>query len=277
MKKQENTIFHKEWEQSDQMIKTALHGICGRMEASDELKRRIDCQLEKGRSIDMEKNRKIFSVKKVVIGTAAACLVVGTVCIAGSGLKTYYSSGSNIPNYTKFADLAKAEVQAGYEVDAVETFENGFTAEGIHLQNVLIENEAGQTEGEGTEISIPYNKGGEIISFNAREIFAVENAEQLMNGRTPDKQLQVGDIQVIFTQTTNKFVPPDYELTEEDKKNMEREDFNLAYGSSEVDVNQGYYVSWIEDNILYSFYGSDLSISPEEMLRMAEEVIENGK
>ena len=291
MKKQENIIFHKEWEQSEQTIKSALKGICEHVEASEKLKQRIDLQIqqsipgaarqsgeEKERSNLMENNRRRkWSVKKVIIGTAAACLAVGTVCIAGSGLKMYYSSGSNIPNYTSFADLAKAETEAGYEVDAVETFENGFAAEGIHLNDMWIENEAGQSEGKEKEISIDYRKGNENITFFARKLMESENAEQLLHGRTPDKQLQAGDVSVIFTQTTNKFVPADYELTEEDKKNMESEDFNLAYGSSEVQINQGYHVLWIENNILYTLYGTDLSISPEEMLHMAEEMITNGQ
>lgn len=291
MKKQENIIFHKEWEQSEQTIKSAFESICEHVEASEKLKQRIDQQIqqsipkaarqsgeEKERSNLMENNRRRkWSVKKVIIGTAAACLAVGTVCIAGSGLKMYYSNGSNIPNYTSFADLAKAETEAGYEVDAVEMFENGFAAEGIHLNDMRIENEAGQLEGKEKEISIDYKKGNENITFFARKLMESENPEQLLYGRTPDKQLQAGDVSVIFTRMTNKFVPADYELTEEDKKNMESEDFNLAYGSSEVQINQGYHVLWIENNILYTLYGTDLSISPEEMIHMAEEVIENGQ
>lgn len=276
MKKNANTIFHKKWERSDRMTKDTLTDICERIEASDELKRQIDCRIERV-SEKEEHYMKRISMKKVIIGVAVACLAVGTVGIAGSGMKSYIGGTSARADYTEFKDLEKAETEVGIETNAVSKFSNGFTFDGIYIGDLAIQNEAGQEEGNEKEMKIMYRKSNETIMFNARRLFDVESAEGLMNEVTPDKSLQVGDTLAVFVQTTNKFVPPDYELTEEDKANMEKENYNLAYGSSEVEVNQGYHVKWIENGILYSFYGSDLSISPDEMLKMAKEVIESGE
>lgn len=91
-----------------------------------------------------------------------------------------------------------------------------------------------------------------------------------------DDTLQIGEVLAGFRQITNKFVPPDYELTEEDEKNMENPNFNLAYGTEEVEMDTGYSVLWVENDILYELYGTDLSISGSDMLHMAEELIQNG-
>ena len=50
--------------------------------------------------------------------------------------------------------------------------------------------------------------------------------------------------ELCFYKLTNKFVPADYELTEEDKKAQEDGNFNLAYGSDKVEVMTSYTVEW---------------------------------
>lgn len=276
MKKNRDFIFYNEWEQTDRAAKDALSDICDRIEASDNLKQRIESRIESV-SVKEEHYMKRISMKKVIIGVAAACLMVGTVCIAGSGMKIYIGGTSAVPDYREIEELKKVEAEAGFEVKAVSDFTNGFTMDGIHIGDLELQNEAGQTESKGKDVKVMYQKNDELIMLSVRKIFDTESEEGLMNETTPDKTLQVGDTRVVFTQTTNKFVPPDYELTEEDKANMEKEDYNLAYGSSEVEINQGYHAIWVEDGIVYSFYGSDLSLSPDDMLGMAKEVIESEK
>lgn len=75
---------------------------------------------------------------------------------------------------------------------------------------------------------------------------------------------------------TYKAVPPDYELTEEDKENMESDNFQLGYGSQEVEVRQYYATIWVKDGKVYDLGGFDLSISADEMLNMAKEIVESG-
>ncbi len=254
----------------------ALHDIGERVEASDELKCRIDRRL-----IQMEKekqNMKRFSVKRVVIGVAAACLMVGTVCVAGSGLKSYVCGGSAIPEYTKFEDLTKAEQEAGFEVNAIEKFHNGYALEGINVNLSSIVNEAGKKEEELKDIYIRYKKDGKGFFLTAHELFESEDPETIVKGdKVPDQVIQVGDVEVVFNHYTYKFVPVGYELTEEDKKNLERDDYEISYGADEIQIGQYMSVTWLDDGILYHIGGHDLSFDAEEMLNMAKEVIENGK
>lgn len=44
--------------------------------------------------------------------------------------------------------------------------------------------------------------------------------------------------------TVNKFVPENYELTDENKKAQKEGYFNLVYGSDEIEVMISYMVEW---------------------------------
>lgn len=274
MKKSMNRIFHEKWQQTDGMLKEALEAACENVEASADLKRRIDNSILTGQ-MQEEYCMKHFSIKKVAIGVAAACLIVGTVGAAASGLRSYTGGSSGIPDYTNFQDMVKAEETAGYEVDAVESFTNGYKLKGIHIGEISMQNGDGTTEETQKDISIDYRRGAEKIFFDARELFAGENEGNLWNS-VPQKTLQCGDVTVRFSQTTYKSVPPDYEATQEDKEQEAAGTLMIGYGASEIEVKEYYHTGWIKDGILYSIGGFNLPLSADEMLNMAKEVIEKG-
>lgn len=275
MKKEMDCIFHNEWDQKDEIIKEAFYEMSGQINASDLLKRQIDRRLQKEEKKE-EHSMKHFSIKKVVIGVVAASFLLGTAVLAGSGIKYYVAIGTEFPKYTKFEDIGKAEAEIGYKVDAVESFSNGYKMTGIDIIENSIQNEAGQKEEEQKEIRLSYGKeGDEEIAFYARKLFSGES-EETVYGPVVDKTLQCGKTKVIFTQYTYKSVPPEYELTAEDKKNMEDEHFTISYGTSEVKMNQYYSALWVKDGMVYSLGGFNLSMSGDEMLNMAKEIIENG-
>ncbi len=276
----------REWQQKERMVKRTLHDIGGKIEASDSLKQRIDFQLgnrleerlkcrhsssgfaRKGMGIKM----KHMSIKKIIIGAAAACLIVGTIVVAGSGAVSITGTSSAIPDYTKFEDMGKAEAEIGYPVDAVESFGNGFRFDDIHIADEILQDESGQVLGEEKSIKIDYSKGKEEVTVFARKILPGENVEGWMN-TDADKTLQAGGITVVYSCDTYKAVPVDYEVTEEDKKNMESGHFQLAYGTDQVEINKSHYVGWIKEGVIYTIHGFDLSIGADEMLGMAQEMI----
>ena len=266
----------KKQEKYETQFKKTLYDIGEKMNASDELKKRIDRQLVQ--AVKEERNMKHFSVKKLVIGVAAACLLVGTVCVAGNGLKTYVSGGSPVPEYTNFADLAKAEEKVGYSIHAVEQFSNGYELKSINVNSSAILNEAGKKEEELKDIYMVYQKDGKEFYFIARELFESENPATIVReGKVPDQTLQVGEVEVVFNRYTYKFVPVGYELTEEDKLNLERDDYEISEGSDEVEIKHNMSVVWLEDGILYLIGGFELPLEAEEMLNMEKDVIECGR
>ena len=71
-----------------------------------------------------------------------------------------------------------------------------------------------------------------------------------------------------------KVVPPDYELTEQDKKDMENPNFGISYGSDEVKVQEVHSMEWRTEDQAYSLVDITGTAGAEEMFSMAEEIIE---
>ncbi|MCI8946038.1 MAG: hypothetical protein HFI91_03115 [Lachnospiraceae bacterium] len=276
MKKSPESVPYKDIKTEDMEIRQILQDSVAYIEAPDHMKRRIDCRITE--ILEKEKTmKKGFGWKKVAIGVAAACLMVGTVCIAGSGIRYLMGHSSAIPTYTDYSDMEQAQADVGYQVKAVETFDNGFAFKDITISDQSLVNETGQKEESQKGIHISYENGKETVVLYIRQLYQQEIAEgNPLEDAVMDDTLQIGEVLAGFRQITNKFVPPDYELTEEDEKNMESPNFNLAYGTEEVEMDTGYSVLWVENNILYELYGTDLSISGSDMLHMAEELIQNG-
>lgn len=272
MKTTMNSTFHRKWEPVDAQIKQSFEETGKQLEVSDKMKQQIDVRIAE-ESLKEERSMKHFNIKKVIVGVVAACLLVGTISVAASGLKNYVSHGSSIPDYRNFKELSKAEEEVGYTVDAIEDFSNGFTFKGIHISNTSMVNEANQEEEIGKELSIQYKKEKELIMYTAYRSLAGEYGNAA--AEIADKILQCDDVTVAYMQITNKLVPPSYELTEEDKANMESGKYNIAFGSDEVKIQQSSFVYWVKDGITYELIGFELSLSADEMLHMAEEIITN--
>lgn len=265
------------------VIKNALQNIGTRIEAPDSLKQRIDFQIVDGFALEGTNSQtrkgvmkmKHMSMKKVVLGVAAACVMVGAIAIAGSGVVSSVGHGSSVPDYTKFEDMGKAETEIGYSVDAVEGFSNGFRFDDIHIIEETLQDESGQSMGKKKNIEISYSRGKDDVAVYVGKMLSVENAD-FMTSLQWDKTLQVGDVVVGYRYSTYKAVPPNYEPTEEEKKEMENGHLQIGYGSDKIEVSQCSDVMWVKDGVFYEMVGFDVSLSADDLLNMAREIIESG-
>lgn len=258
----------------DEFIRNTLQNTGMRIAASESLKQRIDFQIA-DRSVKEERKMKRINMKKVVLGVAAACVMVGTIAIAGSGVVSYMRHGSSVPDYTKFEDMGKAEAEIGYSVDCVESFGNGFRLEGIHIIENVLQDESGQTLGEKKSLQISYAKGGEEVDAYCGKLLPIEK-EDITEIGDYDRTLEKDGVMIGYTSSIYKAVPPDYEPTEEDQKAMESGRLQIGYGSAEIETSQYSCVVWVKDGIQYELMGFDVSLSADEMFQMAQEMIENG-
>lgn len=247
-------------------VKEALTQECADMTASRDLKDRIDAEiLERQKEADM----KHFSVKKLIIGVAAGCfLISGGVFAAGHAvtLSTHSYLGDS---YKSFSDLDKAEAELGYQVDAVETFENGYRFKSMSVEDVQGKDESGNAIYTFKSMGIHYGRGGDP----SLSVYIEKPVETQVRKKEPQATRQVGDITVYYDTQIYKFVPPDYEPTEEDKAKQESGEIEISYGTDKVQVQTAYNVTWNKDGIFYNILGFDVNLSAEEMLDMAEEII----
>lgn len=251
----------------EQNIKSALAAECQTISASRSLKQRIDAEI-----INSQKeagSMKHLSVKKIVIGVAAACLLVGGGAYATGHAVGFSSSHYLGDAYRDYGDMEKAQEALGDTVDSVERFANGYQFDTMYVDGVDAWDEDGNKAYTYKEMTINYTKEGESGIYLAihRPVEAVEREKE------PDATRSCGDITLYYDEYTYKFVPPDYELTEEDKANQEKSGYYISYGSSEVEIQRNTGVTWEKNGLHYNLAGFDLNVSSEEMLDMAEEII----
>ena len=257
----------KEREAWEEKIKNVLALECDSITASRDLKDRIDRQI-----LESQKeagNMKKFSMKKLVIGVVAGCLLVSGGAFAAGRVVSLSSHSFLWDAYRSYGEMDKAQAKLGYSVDTVEAFSNGYRFDQMFVNDVNGTDEDGNVIYTYKELGISYEKSGEpSVWLNAAK--PVEPS-----GRTgePEATRQVEGITLYYDMTTYKFVPPSYELTDEDQVKLERDDFTISYGSSEVQEQTASNVTWVKDGVHYNLSGFDLSLGADEMFDMAEEVM----
>ena len=71
------------------------------------------------------------------------------------------------------------------------------------------------------------------------------------------------------------FVPPDYQVSEEEQARADAGELFVSYGTDQVENQVIKGVTWTDGGISYSMITFDSSLTPEEMVQMAGEVIDN--
>lgn len=260
-------------------IKTALEMQCSDISASDTLKQKIDMDIRRrgkiktvpacgGQEVSMrEQNRKHFSVKKFAIGVAAACLLLSGGVFAGR--TTGYISAGSTGAYT-YDELAKAEKRLGFSADVARKFDNGYSFVEMRVLKTSATDANHRVLYTFPELSVDYARGG----VKDISLYADQKPEKGEQTKVPDMTDQSGDIVLRYDVYTYKFVPVGYELTEEDKENLQRDDYEISEGADSVEYSKVSHVTWEKDGVYYDLLGMDTVLSGEEMIGMAKELIE---
>ena len=260
------------WEEIDNYIKDGLAQQASQVSASEQMKWKIDQSIRKDEIREVSKMRN-WSIKKKIGLAVIAGILASTACLAGGAVTSIVSHGH--PEWMRLAyeDIEKAEKDLGFEVQAVKTFNNGYTFKDLDI----IENKGVDDEGNVMEnyksASIRY------IKENAPEVsLDIEKKKDYMGNRTANETKQYKGMTLSYYLDHYKFVPEDYELTAEDKANLEREDYEISYGfdagSDEIEENEIYSVDWEIGDVSYNLMVFDTDMTTEELFGMVEEIID---
>ena len=75
-----------------------------------------------------------------------------------------------------------------------------------------------------------------------------------------------------------KFVPADYQLTEQDKKAQESGEIMFSYGSDAVQDSIVQNVTWTDsEGISYDLMASDSKLQQTDLTAMAKEIVDKNK
>ncbi len=211
----------------------------------------------------LNNNKKSSAKMRICLIAIAAAFLLGTTAFAisdGGWFSFREKEYSTLPTEQQFVE------DVGYAPVLIECFENGYSyMSGSVMDNREIEGEELSEEGFKSAAFV-YEKDGDILYFNQERAHSpVNNFGSLFK--------TVDGIELWYYSYTNKLVPEDYEPTEADRAAEASGELIISYGPEEISVIEVCSLSWVNDGINYSLMQMDGKLSPEELCRMAEEII----
>lgn len=256
----------------DRVLREELKHETAHVGVSDFLKTRIDMEITARQEESTMNMRKRMHFKKFIAAAACVCLLVPAGIYAG-GKVSSYTSGTNSADYKTSADwkdLDAMEKKAGIETDAVEGFSNGYRYTELSTVPFNAFDDAGNKMFGEIELEVTYqNAEGNILNCNMNRA-----DERMEDDRTPDQTAEYGGITVNYYQETYKFVPADYEETDDDRALEAAGGYYISYGNDKVEVEESSSVRWEKDGVSYNIQGFDTDLTPAEMFSMAGEMIQ---
>lgn len=258
----------------DKKITKALFWESNQIVATKDMKNKIDKIIDTEKSnnnrskIIMVKNRKI---NRFVVASAALCVLITTGVFASGKITAYVTSLKPDTTYESYSDVAKAQKKMGISFNSVENFSNGYDFKDMSVSYVDKMDEDGNRVSDFKEFDAKYARAGSSnLSLLINEI------QEESTSKVPKEQKTIGDTTVSFYINHYKFVPGNYELTDEDKMNMERDDYYISYGGEEDTIEEKDYThaNWQKDGLDYLLMSYDDEMSSDEFFEMAEEIIE---
>ena len=231
----------------------------------DRIKDMVDSKID---SASMErKSNPMKSKKKISLIAIAATLALGVTVFAASGIvTTWFSSSSSNPEYKSLPSAEQVKSDIGYEPVLIDTFENGYTFKDGSVINNNLADESGNSVEKFKSVSFEYEKDGDRVIFSQDKF----NSEMDAEGKVIST---VSGTDIYYFSYTNKIVPPDYKMTDDDKKAEENGELVFSYGSSKVEISEVQSVTWRNNGIQYQLLQIDGKLSAKELVDMAAEVI----
>lgn len=239
----------------DRLMKQALERKVRDVRPSEQMLANIRKETDEKRK---ETGFMKMNMKKMVTAAAVIC-ALSVTCYAAGQLSSVVSH--NGPDIETFAELEKAEKKLGFDAKFVETFGNGMTFQNGGTGETYGMDEDGNKTGEKYKMmTVSYaDEKGNKVSLN-------------IDGGSPYADAGVEEA-VGYSTETYKFVPTDYELTEEDKEKEAAGEWVISCGSEEVEMMQMEYYGWNDNGIYYSLVGFDCGFGEEAMAQMAAEIM----
>lgn len=218
------------------------------------------------------RTRKVvqFSKKKIAVLVAVACMIAGTTAFAAGPITSLISWSSPWSESTDYRTVCEYAEKADLKASIPKVLSNGYEFTSSNIGRVKGVDNDGNTLASGEKFQVTYKKeNAPDLSFYVDPVFETENHEQSVESR------ELGGIEVYYNEDTYKCVPADYELTKEDKENMEKPHYYISSGSDQEQVENKTLQSivFVIDGKNYSLLSWDNELSAEEWFAMAEEFV----
>ena len=219
-----------------------------------------------------QNKREVFGMKgsyKKIIAVVCAVVVVGTTGVLAGGLRKSATSHSDRREAIEhFPTAEEVEKAVGYVPKYLEELPGGYKFESAQPSDRTDKDADGNVIKEARDISFYYDTGidGAILNLGTEEGNYIDDTDNC-------ERVDIGGVEAHYTSFTYMAVPPDYKPTEEEIQREKEGTLQIGYGSSELTITQTSSVMWFSDGITYNLLSMGTSADREEMLEMAEAII----
>ncbi|MBQ8002406.1 MAG: hypothetical protein IJ297_03075 [Clostridia bacterium] len=230
----------------------------------------VICKKVKEQIKSSESERKVYIMThktKIALVAICATLILGITAFAASGIiTTWYSSSSLADEFYELPESEKIVDEIGYEVVLIEDFENGYAFSRGHVVNNRLADDGNNTVEKFKSTTFYYEKDNDRVIYSQDKF----EADMPFDG---DVVYSENGVDIYYNTFVNKFVPADYELTEDDKKAEKNGELVFSYGTDTVEIITVQSVSFEKDGIRHSLMQMDGKLDKMELAEMAVEII----
>lgn len=211
------------------------------------------------------KNTRRVRLTALVLAAALVVLTSITVLAAGMKLSRRSSHVYHKPNYTSLPSAETLMRDIGIAPQLPQRFSNGYAfSEGNIAQNKDYIEDGILFEGYQS-FDCHYEKDGERITL-------LVDGAAAGNQMDDDKTAAVyRGSEIKYMDYLNKLVPPDYQLTEQEKEGC---DYVISYGSDEVEFCRVQLLGWEYEGLNYELCTIDSSLDEQALVQMAKEIMD---
>ena len=241
------------------------------------------------RKIEEESGMKKWNMKRVFVVAAAIC-VLGTITAVAAGKVAYTSAGgSHLDDFT-YDKLGEMETKLGYTTNAPEVFSNGYRFDmGMPTHQDAMD-EDGNVIKSAESFSLHYKKIGHLTRKQVFQMFVslhykkdgspdifvtVQGTSLFEEEGQPDQVFEHNGITLNYTRDQYRFVPPDYQASEEEKAKEAAGELYISYGSDTVTDQVAQSMLWKDGEKVYIITAMDNPMTAQDMAQMAGELIDN--
>ena len=205
---------------------------------------------------------------KIAAVAAAITVAAGITAFAAVMAVSRVSHSYNIPDYYSVPSAETLKNDVGIAPSFPETLLNGYEFKSGHITYNEDTSADGKTVERYSGISCVYENGGDKIYVSA-------DAAKSGNGMEECETAEVyKNTEIKYFAYTNKLVPPDYKMTEQDKADEENGVLVFSYGSTEIEVSYVREVGFTYGGLNYSITTSDSPLTETDIVGIAKKIID---
>ncbi|MFR5640913.1 MAG: hypothetical protein ACLUDF_07840 [Butyricicoccus sp.] len=134
------------------------------------------------------------------------------------------------------------------------------------------QNDMGETE-KVSQVDATYTKDGAKLNLSAHKSYTVFTEDEMENP-VPATTAEVNGVTLTYRNAHYRFVPDDYEKSDEEKQQEKSGELVISYyGSDEVEDKMFQSVLWEQDGATYLISGYDTGLDAQTMFDMAAELV----